>query len=119
MPPPNSKMRCFPWPPRHTSESQTTQAIELYKQAFEQKSSKLEYLMRLVQLYSQQKRYDEALALVDQQEPRAKDADKPKLEQLRGDVYLQQKDYDKAIAVFRGRIRSSQPAWITTSCWWI
>ena len=89
----------------YVSEGKIEPGIELFKQALSAQPAKLEILVRLVQVLNQEKRFGESLALIDTQNAKVKDVDKFRLEQLRGDVYLQQKDYDKAIATFRGLVQ--------------
>jgi tetratricopeptide (TPR) repeat protein len=86
------------------AENKVEQGLELLKKALEAQPAKIEVLARIVQVLSQEKRYGEGIALIDAQSAKVKDADRVRLEQLRGDVYLQQKDYEKAIATFRGLI---------------
>jgi tetratricopeptide (TPR) repeat protein len=88
----------------YVAEGKVEQGLQLLKQAMTDNPSKLEYLSRIVQVLNQEKRYGESIAILDAQIAKVKDADKFRLEQLRGDVYLQQKDYDKAIATFRGLV---------------
>ncbi|MGI8908545.1 MAG: tetratricopeptide repeat protein [Candidatus Sumerlaeaceae bacterium] len=89
----------------YVAEGKVEKGIELLKQALEHQPAKLDYLVRLVQVMNQEKRHGESLALIDAHTAKVKDPDKFRLEQLRGDVYLQQKDFDKAIAAFRGLVQ--------------
>lgn len=88
-------------------EGDTDRAIELYEKAYNLKPERIEYLGRLVQLLNQSGLYDRALGLVKDASSKVRPSDKSKIEQLRGDIYLAQKDFAKAIEVYRQMVQAN------------
>lgn len=86
------------------NEGDLEQAASYYEQAVQSSPQKLAMVARLMQIYNVLKKHDASLALIAKTREVMKDNED--LARLEAEVYLDQKDYDKAIELYREMIKT-------------
>lgn len=87
------------------NEGYTREGLKYYRNAYDLKPQRLEYVARIVQMLLREKHYEEALKEIEAARENVGASDRARLEQLRGDVFLEQKKYDEAIAIYRKMVK--------------